>query len=182
MWSTQNSRLAAALEVLGYRIELLESDRMKGSVVIHFEPSIDLHAFERAWLVRDEWARNNPDHPFTYMRRCADAHDWIHNSVIFGLYEGVEALPALHMRTRNLHLACCLIADNYFLLQYNRPMVEFVFCDGARLVERKFANECGEDSPIYWMRRYLDGFSELKKKIKQIRVDSARLVRQACVT
>jgi hypothetical protein len=173
MWSTLNTRLAASLMALSFKLDDREPfthDIAQSSSRINFAEAPGLAMLEQAWRCRDEWARSHKDDPFTYMRKCADAYDWLINHVLYGVYSSQAEVPLDAFATTDLSLACCIVACDYFLLDADRGARRFVFCRDAR--ELKMTG--GEK--ITWMLAYLDKFAALKKMIKQSRLDSSRAI------
>src|ERR1022692_775635 len=113
MWSTLNTRLAASLLALDFRLDDREPfthDTVQSSSRINFVEAPGLAIFEQAWRDRDEWAREHKADPFTYMRKCADAYDWLINHVIYGVYNSQAEVPPDAFATTDLSLACCIVA------------------------------------------------------------------------
>ncbi len=177
MWSTTNTRLAAALLVLKHQLqECAEFSHKDGTTTIHFDgESIVMSVYDRAWR-----ERKHPVDGFNSMRKVAEAYDWLVNRVIYGQYEGVTDLPLRSFKTSSPQLASCLVALDYFLLKFDRDGYRFYFVEGAVGASNEFAGEV--DCPAKWMRKYLERFEMLKKQIKQSRLDSVRSMRESCIT
>jgi len=173
MWQTDNTRLAAALLALGRELDEPPFDHRDTGTVINF---VDGDGMDDARAI---WRNRTKAEPLSYMFRCADAYEWLINKVLYGPYEGAESLPRSTYVTRNLHLVCALIAENFFLLAVDRADRRFVFCLSARELEGDFAARKGR---FLYMRNYLERFDWLKAKIKESRLDSVRRLRQSCAT
>jgi hypothetical protein len=162
-FGTNKTRFAAALLVLDFG--LVEKLIPPGPIVyFEFEPALNAGELYRGWQDFDQWQRNNPEHPMTYMHKAAEARKWIVKCVVNGHHNEQLALPVQTYKTHNLNLATCLVANDFYLLKLEKTERRFHFPMEAEAEINKYRNP-QPDSPYFWQSQYLHTYEWLLRCI-----------------
>lgn len=154
MYNTSNTRLAAALKALGFRLVCWdkEADRQ---MAFSFEDGVyhGKNAGEYNQLWRDkEWHEYNRNHPFRHIVRAAEARDWIINRVIHDTYQETGGEDDANYYVYDINIAACIIAEGYYLLRFTER--RFYFVSQAQTIHRAYATP-EHGSPLWWQCNYL---------------------------
>jgi hypothetical protein len=116
---------------------------------------------EYHWNHKEEFARDHPDHPITWMRQALDARGWLY-AVKHGekqLEEIVDA-PLTTFKTNDIHFASCLVAARYVVTKLDGWNWTF-FDDGQiSALFRQFREPFDPENPLVhlpvtWRREVL---------------------------
>jgi len=179
---TKNTRFAAALITLGY--ELVRKEAL--GAITAFDFSKDAEKYDHAWRNMVLWSPRNLADPLTYMHKVSSARDWIVGRVLhpsaftvndpydFGTYNPNVELSGEVFETKNINMACCLVAAGFFLIKLDKETRSFYFPAKAVSESDRYRNP-PEGTCYYWQTKYLHNFYLLHKAVCS---DAGDLTRQ----
>ena len=154
MYDTTNTRLAAALNALGFTLVSWD-DAGEAQTMFHFDDNVlfGKNAAQYNYLWREkEWHQWNPNHPFCYIVKAAEARDWIINRVIHGQYQETGGEDQSNYFVYDLNIATCIIAGGYYLLRFTDR--RFYFVGDAQSLHKAYAKP-EHDTELWWQHLYL---------------------------
>lgn len=159
MYDTTNTRLAAALKTLGFNLASCNGN-YDGQTVFRFDDAVLFGKtpgqYNFLWREK-EWHDFNPNHPFHYIVKAAEARDWIINRVIHGEYQETGGEGDNYF-VLDINIAACIIADGFYLLRFVDR--RFYFVSEARETHRACI-EPARDSSLWWQCNYLKQLKRL---------------------
>ena len=154
MYSTVNTRFAAALITLGY--QRLPDGNGTFSIEFRFEDAQGLVLLEQTWN-RDS---DQGEQPIELMRQVSKARDWVVTRVVHGNHNEGKDPPPEAYQTRSLHFACCLVAQQFYLIKLDKLERVFYFDARAESLWDKYCSPEG-GSAMDWQIKYLNAFDKL---------------------
>jgi hypothetical protein len=154
MYDTSNTRLAAALKTLGFKLVYWDQDTDK-QTVFHYEDDVlfgkTAGQYNHIWREK-EWHDFNTHHPFRHIVKAAEARDWIINRVIHDEYQDTGGESEDSYYVYDINIATCIIADGYYLLRFTER--RFYFVSGAEAIHKMYATP-EHGTPLWWQCGYL---------------------------